>query len=1506
MGRYGASILTIAGAIIGAFTPIGPAFGALLGSLAGQLLFPPTQPNINGPRLNDITQTNSTVGAPIPRGWGTFPAAGNIIAQTDLREVIVTEEVGGKGQPSQTTSTPTYYQDFAIGLNDGLIGGVRRIWANGKIIYDRSPQRTGESSADFSARIAESSKLENSFTLYLGTETQEPDPTLEAFYGVGNISAFRGLAYIVFENWQNKAEDGNRMPSTWKFELYSSGATSANADIQYSNEVLYPWISSNDPRDIRATYTYADDTGLPGLVERTTFADAIADLNNRTGYTYLAAPLASAFGFQYAAPVPYITEASADEGVYCWMLVNRETPPAQYGLLNDGSNIGTGYHLACGAANALGADLGEKFWWVGRGTSYPSPGTGNYSEAGFYMPSCAGSGGSPDTPAAPPGWTISQNGCTLTAGCSAGTGQVVHFPDSRIRVKRFPVAPRNPCTLQGAVTLPEFSGYCVVDGKLQKNEPWVLDNSTTYKVLKKYATSANVVTQYPLNPARPLGHPDYNSAAFWTAAYESAVALGDLPAGLVYGVDYPETQAFGYKRSLDQSTVTTNTVDLADVVTDIFLEAGFTADQLDVSDLVGTPVIGYVRTRVMQARAAIDPLRQAFWFDGFESAPGVKFKKRGGPVVRTFADAELGAAIAGTENPSRITTNKQQDQDLPRSVRVHYLSQARDYELGEQISPVRVDTDAVNDTDIELAVVMTDDQGLQVAQVLWADAWAGRWNHTIVVDAENQDLEPTDCIAVPVDGEVLRTRIVSTVDTVPSLRKFELVRDDNAAWTSYAVASEVPYVPQQLGFISPVEPIFLDLPPLRDSDDDAGFYVALRPLIADAFKSAALYRSVDAGGSFAQDALFGNSTTCGRVVAPLGTGPTDIFDYDGELIVLLQNGSLQSRTKEAVIGGANAAAVGVHGRWEIVQFRTVEDMGGGVFKLTGLLRGRRGTEHNIGTGRADDTFVLLSDVGVVRVAMELSRRGAELQYRAVPTGANLASAQTYNFTGDCEALKPFAPVNVNAVRGADGVAIEITWTRRNRIGQEGQSGDIPMSETTESYAVELRARADGALLRTYLVTTNAATYSAADQLEDLGDESLAFYVLVYQISSTVGRGYPGSFYPSVDLKVGGGTAAIGAADFVANATASPLTIMYHNSRFILALKGTKGSVPAIGLYQWDGATAPVAFGDTYDTRGGVNFVPDSYLTSVHKALQDDLPKTAGNVDTKFAIYWRDQPGALGPFKKWLIAGSAYTTRPSSVSPAADILASKQTVAMLRVGSTFYALVAGNPAQSYTSPDGITWTGAGNVTGDLPALTNIEFIKVFKFNGAVYALLPSGLYKNAAADFIDWRFQDVLFNASGYSTWEYTDVVNNGDAGAIIIGKATPTGGVPRNYIWASNGGSPDWGITRNVIASTDFPAGYAFNLRWQFAVPFGTGFCVYGVSDFAGSFPYVLKSTDEGNTWTMSAVDLGDPTNNAVPINMISSGSRLAAVDNARGVPSNPLRFSTSTDGITFTAISGI
>lgn len=1056
MGNFGGAILTIAGTIVGSAFGF-PALGTLLGSLAGSLLFPAKLATINGPRLQDITQTNSTVGAPIPRGWGTFPAAGNVIAQTDLREVIQHEEVGGKGAPSQTVNTPTYYQDFAIGLNDSAIAGVRTIWANGKAIYDRRPRRPSESDDEFTARIAASDKLDQQMVVYLGSETQLPDPTLEAFYGVGEISAFRGLAYVVFVNWQNRPEDGNRMPAQWKFEVYTVGAATAQEAIEYSNEILLPWTDgSDDPRSDQGAYLY--QYGISSF--RSTLAAALADIPFVVG-DEVGGLIGWSVGGGSSAISPYDPVGGGE-----LTTLNLWFPRRSFSQID--STATHPCNVACPPPT----------WWPGDGLGTFPHGVHNRG--------------------APPG---DQGGFY---NCLDAT-QVYEHEDYGVAVKRIPQAPFDPCLAVGAVPLPELPGYSVIDGDLVRCGGWTLDSSQNYNVLATYADLASTVTQYPLNPCLPVGHAD-DTQAFWEAAYASAVAAGDMPPGLTYGLQYPFTDGQAYFRTNQQTTIDTDPVFVADIVADLCEEAGLQPSDFDTSDIDALTVTGYIRTRTTPARAAIDPLRQGFFFDGLESDGKIKFVRRGGQIRHVFIEDELGVAIQGDQLPSRVTTRKAQDPDLPRQVRIHYLSQARDYEQGEQDSPARNESGpgdvAVNDVDAELPMVLDDTEALHIAQALWADNWAGRWSHTIQTDARHHALEPAAVVGLPVDGRVVRARIDSIADVLPSLRKMDLTRDDDGAFVSYAIASEVPYIPPPINFTGPIETLLLDLPALRDIDDDAGFYAVARPYLATPFTGGALYRSVDGGGQFTMVTQFAGPATIGRLAADTDTGPSTIWQEGGEVLIDLQSGSLENRTEVAVLAGANALAVGAHGRWEIVQFQFAELVSDTTWRVSRLLRGRRGTEHNIGTSVVGDRVVLLSGSGVVRVPMDLARVGAVLQYRGVAVNGNLAAAATQDFTGQGEALRPFSPVALEASRVAFDMTV--TWTRRSRLGQEMPSGaDIAINEESELYEWELFDLAD--------VLVDSGSVTAPEFTADLtGHDPDALYrARVYQMSADVGRGHVG-------------------------------------------------------------------------------------------------------------------------------------------------------------------------------------------------------------------------------------------------------------------------------------------------------------------------------------------------------------------------------------------------------------
>ena len=65
---------------------------------------------------------------------------------------------------------------------------------------------------------------------------------------------------------------------------------------------------------------------------------------------------------------------------------------------------------------------------------------------------------------------------------------------------------------------------------------------------------------------------------------------------------------------------------------------------------------------------------------------------------------------------------------------------------------------------------------------------------------------------------------------------------------------------------------------------------------------------------------------------------------------------------------------------------------GGVYTLTNLLRGRRGTELFTGGHAAGDLFVLLD--GVSRRGLPLTRIGGTLHHRLVGRGGELRDAPT--------------------------------------------------------------------------------------------------------------------------------------------------------------------------------------------------------------------------------------------------------------------------------------------------------------------------------------------------------------------------------------------------------------------------------------------------------------------------------------------------------------------------------
>ncbi|WP_159728401.1 glycoside hydrolase/phage tail family protein [Methylosinus sp. Ce-a6] len=173
--------------------------GRALGRNAGN-----RQPNITfGQRVDDVYLSGSSEGASIRKLWGRMRLGGNLIWCSNFTErttldpsfqVNASAGKGGGGGGSQlgVNWTVNYHYDvsFAVAFCEGGPGTILgRVWADGKEL-------------DLS---------EYTWRFYNGSDQQVADTHIESIEGVGNVPAYRGIAYLVFQT-VDASKFGNRVP----------------------------------------------------------------------------------------------------------------------------------------------------------------------------------------------------------------------------------------------------------------------------------------------------------------------------------------------------------------------------------------------------------------------------------------------------------------------------------------------------------------------------------------------------------------------------------------------------------------------------------------------------------------------------------------------------------------------------------------------------------------------------------------------------------------------------------------------------------------------------------------------------------------------------------------------------------------------------------------------------------------------------------------------------------------------------------------------------------------------------------------------------------------------------------------------------------------------------------------------------------------------------------------------------------------------------------------------
>lgn len=1039
--------LGVAGAVIGSFVPgVGTAIGFAIGSAIGGVLFAPDQPDVeqSGPQIGDVSIQSSQYGLHIPKYYGVGRGAGNMIWKAPTEKIThVDKQEGGKGGGggSVTTTTFTYYASFAIGLAEGPITGVSRVWKDGDLILDFSDN------ADVASIIA-SSELFDNFVVYTGSETQEPDPVIESHEGAGNAPAYRGLAYVVFERFSITAPAMNL-----SFEIVDEGNRSYIIDVITNPVVSELGVSFDMHGLLQDSIQYIDTSVSSGTTQLTSdritidFAGDILSkdtvtINGNNSPVVLNGCIRGSDDFIYL----HTNFPTAGSGLFQFV-AEKATELDEYNSFQsplsdvDGSRLDIDFQHGIVRNNKLyaisqGADINNLFMW-----DYPYFG---FAEAKSVFPDEV--------------TFVDVNDNGVYAISTSGA------PDFDVTLRKF-------------------------DFDLVQLNEWimVLDNMSG-----PYINAANElqVIVCDLNGTRfnilEL-QPDNTSTIIHT---ETLTLGGGFPVPVGNMMLFGDTWIGGNLGSSGRL--------VSDIVTDRCTRAGLVPADIDVTDITDT-CDGYVVSRKsLSARQSLEPLMISYLFDAVESDWTLKFKTRGQASLVTIPKDDLGAHVVDTDRPDNIVKTIAQEVELPKQINIGYINKDFDYQKGTE-NTKRISVNSSVEASIDLPIVFTKDDAKQLSEIIIYNRWLERTRYDIAVGFKYAYLEPTDVITVEVDNFIGDMRIDGM--TIGDLITMRCVAERPGVYTSTAVGEGVGSGQTSVAFSGNTRCELMNLPSLRQQDSSsAGYYIAMYGVYTQ-WSGGVLFESSNASTWNEVIKIFGSSTA-GTATNSLSAGPEYSWD-DVSVLNVAVNDVLSTVVESDVLSGENIAAYGSTGRWEIIQFANAVLQGDGTYDLSRLLRGRSGSYWAASMHAANDKFVLLSTTTTRVSSIADALINSSFYFKCPSFNQTLESAPQFQFTRTAENLQPFAPHHLRTSRS--GLDLVVDWIRRDRVSpqtlwepplsESTESYDVEFYDDT--FTTLYRT--------TTVDAATTTTYTFAEQTSDGVSPGSSIGVRCYQNSSVVTR-----------------------------------------------------------------------------------------------------------------------------------------------------------------------------------------------------------------------------------------------------------------------------------------------------------------------------------------------------------------------------------------------------------------
>ncbi len=814
-------------------------------------------PSQHGPQLSDLNVMSSAFGVDVPLGYGTYRSSGNMIWASALVQHQISSGGGGKGGNNYTSYAYTLRASVAV--LGKLIVGIRKIWANGNLIYN-----VGDSATN--AQVIASNANPNNTTLaavwspcliniHTGTDTQTPDTFITSLY------ANQTDPYYVNKYYFTGAPNGGMQVTVDDGALVVGGVTT------YVPMQLTPVITPPASGYTQCALIVIDAvTGVASVV------------------------------YGVAVVVPYVP-------------VPPNPPTGKYAICYT--------TLTYGQVDILSVT----------DVRYNVINYSNIPTASTSIPVFSLTVGSTTTLVVPTSFTYIVGNSILLAGFG-GTDS------SFVNNQYFTIA---------SITSVVVSGYTRLSVVLSVN--------TTGKVITAIAGSQVSI---------PAAIPPVPLPAFLDTAYVTFIDLDLSP----YGQVVPNFEFEWIE----------GTNDLGAIVSDICSRTNLTSGQYDASQLTGINVDGYYIKNRQSARAMLEPLMSAYFFDAVESGPVIKFVPRWtNPVAVNIPENDLSAHSDGSAVPDSVTLRRTPELELPQEMTVRFSNINTNYMPGGEYAR-RTATESILAVTVSLPIALTDSDGLLTAQKALNVAWTERNAFTFSSTKKYCMYEPTDQVVLNKGSGVFEARITSKDETEPGIIHWTAVADDSGL-NDTSVNRVMDQVQIQNGVTADpgnvTDTLVIDAPGIITP---SGFELWIGAASNGPNWGGCNVLMATDNLNFTQIGRLSGSTNMGQLyeALPVGAGTDTVNTLSVDMTV--SNGVITSWSASDWNNYTSLAYVD----HELIAYETVSVSGLDTYNVTSLYRGVYGT--NIASHAIGSPFMAL-DSNILKYAYAPGQVGATLYFK---------------------------------------------------------------------------------------------------------------------------------------------------------------------------------------------------------------------------------------------------------------------------------------------------------------------------------------------------------------------------------------------------------------------------------------------------------------------------------------------------------------------------------------------